>query len=140
MCSVFLRRQSERPHGPDRHGKLIPPLGGSTLSCSLSHSRSPSVAPVCQVVAMYDYQAANEDEISFSSSKLINVLDKSNPDWWKGEIDGVTGLFPTNYVRMTTDSDPSQQCKSQVKNRKYNPTKCTDFSLKSLCEESQFKR
>lgn len=67
---------------------------------------------VGQVIAIYDYNAANEDELSFSKSQIINVLDKSNPDWWKGELNGVTGLIPTNYVKVTTsDSDPSQQCK-----------------------------
>lgn len=59
---------------------------------------------------MYDYAAANQDELSFSKGQLINILDKTNPDWWKGEVKGVTGLLPTNYVKMTTDSDPSQQC------------------------------
>lgn len=59
---------------------------------------------------MYDYTAANQDELSFSKGQLINILDKTNPDWWKGEVNGVTGLLPTNYVKMTTDSDPSQQC------------------------------
>uniref|UniRef100_A0A3Q3J036 Intersectin 2b n=1 Tax=Monopterus albus TaxID=43700 RepID=A0A3Q3J036_MONAL len=48
--------------------------------------------------------------MSFSKGQLINVLDKNNPDWWKGELNGETGLFPTNYVKIkTTDSDPSQQ-------------------------------
>lgn len=65
---------------------------------------------MCQVIAMYDYTAANQDELSFSKGQLINILDKTNPDWWKGEVNGVTGLLPTNYVKMTTDSDPSQQC------------------------------
>lgn len=65
---------------------------------------------VCQVIAMYDYTAANQDELSFSKGQLINILDKTNPDWWKGEASGVTGLLPTNYVKMTTESDPSQQC------------------------------
>lgn len=60
---------------------------------------------------MYDYKAANEDEMSFSKGQLISVFDKNDPDWWKGEVNGVTGLFPTNYVKMTTaDTDPSQQC------------------------------
>lgn len=59
---------------------------------------------------MYDYAAANQDELSFSKGQLINVLDMANSDWWKGEVNGVTGLLPTNYVKMTTDSDPSQQC------------------------------
>ncbi|XP_040911658.1 intersectin-2b isoform X2 [Toxotes jaculatrix] len=77
---------------------------------SNSGKSTPAPQPVCQVIAIYDYTAANEDEMSFSKGQLINVLDKNNPDWWKGEISGVTGLFPTNYVQMTTaDCDPSQQ-------------------------------
>lgn len=69
---------------------------------------------VGQVIAIYDYTAANEDELSFSKCQIINVLDKSDPDWWKGELNGVTGLIPTNYVKLTTsDSDPSQQCKQR---------------------------
>ncbi|KAF7208953.1 transcript variant X2 [Nothobranchius furzeri] len=74
-----------------------------------SSKSSPSPLPVCQVIAMYDYAAANQDELSFSKGQLINVLDKTSPDWWKGEANGVTGLLPTNYVTMTTESDPSQQ-------------------------------
>ncbi|KAI3364371.1 hypothetical protein L3Q82_011172, partial [Scortum barcoo] len=74
-----------------------------------SSKSSPSPLPVCQVIAMYDYTAANRDELSFSKGQLINILDKTNPDWWKGEANGVMGLLPTNYVKMTTESDPSQQ-------------------------------
>ncbi|KAF3702763.1 Intersectin-2 SH3 domain-containing protein 1B SH3P18 SH3P18-like WASP-associated protein [Channa argus] len=82
------------------HVKLLGP--SSSKSC-------PSPLPVCQVIAMYDYTAANRDELSFSKGQLINILDKTNPDWWKGEASGVIGLLPTNYVKMTTESDPSQQ-------------------------------
>ncbi|XP_068433588.1 intersectin-2a isoform X4 [Clinocottus analis] len=74
-----------------------------------SSKPSPSPLPVCQVIAMYDYTAANRDELSFSKGQLISILDKTNSDWWKGDANGVTGLLPTNYVKMTTESDPSQQ-------------------------------
>uniref|UniRef100_A0A8C4F283 Intersectin 2a n=1 Tax=Dicentrarchus labrax TaxID=13489 RepID=A0A8C4F283_DICLA len=74
-----------------------------------SSKSSPSPLPVCQVIAMYDYTAANRDELSFSKGQLISILDKTNPDWWKGDANGVIGLLPTNYVKMTTESDPSQQ-------------------------------
>nr|XP_047921667.1 intersectin-2 isoform X6 [Anser cygnoides] len=85
---------------PASHVKLLGP----------SSERTTSAAPtVCQVIAMYDYMANNEDELSFSKGQLINVLSKDDADWWQGEISGVTGLFPSNYVKMTTDSDPSQQ-------------------------------
>ncbi|XP_029281824.1 LOW QUALITY PROTEIN: intersectin-2-like [Cottoperca gobio] len=77
---------------------------------SNSGKSTPAPQPVCQVIAIYDYSAANGDEMSFSKGQLINVFDKNNPDWWKGEINGVTGLFPTNYIKMTTaECDPSQQ-------------------------------
>ncbi|KAM9156493.1 intersectin-2 isoform 3-T4 [Pangshura tecta] len=85
---------------PANHVKLLGPTSERTTPAALS---------VCQVIAMYDYAATNEDELSFSKGQLINVLNKDDADWWQGEISGVTGLFPSNYVKMTTDSDPSQQ-------------------------------
>ncbi|XP_055256141.1 intersectin-2 [Moschus berezovskii] len=85
---------------PASHVKLLGPSSERT---------TPAFHPVCQVIAMYDYTANNEDELSFSKGQLINVLNKDDPDWWQGEISGVTGLFPSNYVKMTTDADPSQQ-------------------------------
>ncbi|XP_027411746.1 intersectin-2 isoform X2 [Bos indicus x Bos taurus] len=85
---------------PASHVKLLGPSSERT---------APAFHPVCQVIAMYDYTANNEDELSFSKGQLINVLNKDDPDWWQGETSGVTGLFPSNYVKMTTDADPSQQ-------------------------------
>ncbi|XP_036079855.1 intersectin-2 isoform X2 [Rousettus aegyptiacus] len=85
---------------PASHVKLLGPSSERT---------TPAFHPVCQVIAMYDYVANNEDELNFSKGQFINVLNKDDPDWWQGEINGVTGLFPSNYVKMTTDSDPSQQ-------------------------------
>nr|XP_013996337.1 unnamed protein product [Salmo salar] len=64
-----------------------------------------------QVIAIYDYEAADDDELSFSEGQLINVLDKVDPGWWEGELNGVTGLFPANYVKITT-MESDQQCDS----------------------------
>ncbi|MGH0133905.1 UNVERIFIED_CONTAM: hypothetical protein FKN15_067391 [Acipenser sinensis] len=65
--------------------------------------------PVCQVIGMYDYIAQNDDELAFGKGQILNVLSKEDPDWWKGELNGSVGLFPSNYVKLTTDTDPSQQ-------------------------------
>ncbi|KAL8173194.1 UNVERIFIED_CONTAM: Intersectin-2, partial [Gekko kuhli] len=86
---------------PATHVKLLGPSSERT---------TPAAVSMCQVIAMYDYTANNEDELSFSKGQLINVLNKDDADWWQGEINGMSGLFPSNYVKMTTDSDPSQQC------------------------------
>uniref|UniRef100_A0A096LY87 Intersectin 2b n=1 Tax=Poecilia formosa TaxID=48698 RepID=A0A096LY87_POEFO len=88
---------------PSAHVKILGSNSGKSTPAQQS------VCSVCQVIAIYDYTAANQDELSFSKGQLINVLDKSNPEWWKGEVNGVTGLFPFNYVQMTTDNEPSQK-------------------------------
>uniref|UniRef100_A0A8B9Z1I5 GRB2 related adaptor protein 2 n=1 Tax=Buteo japonicus TaxID=224669 RepID=A0A8B9Z1I5_9AVES len=35
---------------------------------------------------------------SFRSGDILEVLDSSNPSWWKGRLRGELGLFPANYV------------------------------------------
>uniref|UniRef100_A0A7M4FP46 GRB2 related adaptor protein 2 n=1 Tax=Crocodylus porosus TaxID=8502 RepID=A0A7M4FP46_CROPO len=44
-------------------------------------------------------QSAMEyDELGFRSGDIVEVLDSSNPSWWKGRLRGELGLFPANYV------------------------------------------
>jgi len=55
-------------------------------------------------MALYDYQAADETEISFDPGQLITHIDQIDPGWWQGlGPDGNYGLFPANYVE-TVDS------------------------------------
>ncbi|XP_023224256.1 abl interactor 2 isoform X3 [Centruroides vittatus] len=51
-----------------------------------------------KVVAIYDYAADKEDELSFSENSVIYVIKKNDDGWYEGVMDGVTGLFPGNYV------------------------------------------
>ncbi|XP_035226291.1 abl interactor 2-like isoform X2 [Stegodyphus dumicola] len=51
-----------------------------------------------KVVAIYDYVADKEDELSFSENSIIYVVKKNDDGWYEGVMDGVTGLFPGNYV------------------------------------------
>jgi abl interactor 2 len=54
--------------------------------------------PTFAVVAIYDYYADKDDELSFQESAVIYVLKKNDDGWWEGVMDGITGLFPGNYV------------------------------------------
>ncbi|KRY15370.1 Abl interactor 2, partial [Trichinella patagoniensis] len=51
-----------------------------------------------KVVAIYDYFAEKPDELSFQENAIIYVLKKNEDGWFEGVMDGVTGLFPGNYV------------------------------------------
>ncbi|XP_055540623.1 intersectin-1 isoform X2 [Wyeomyia smithii] len=51
-----------------------------------------------KVIALYPYKALNDDELSFEKDDIISVLGRDEPEWWRGELNGTTGLFPSNYV------------------------------------------
>ncbi|XP_038862555.1 abl interactor 2-like, partial [Salvelinus namaycush] len=51
-----------------------------------------------KVVAIYDYAADKEDELSFNEGCIIYVIKKNDDDWYEGTMNGTSGLFPGNYV------------------------------------------
>ncbi|XP_041102980.1 abl interactor 1-like isoform X7 [Polyodon spathula] len=51
-----------------------------------------------KVVAIYDYSKDKEDELSFNEGAIIYIIKKNDDGWYEGNCNGVTGLFPGNYV------------------------------------------
>ncbi|XP_053184037.1 abl interactor 2-like isoform X26 [Scomber japonicus] len=51
-----------------------------------------------KVVAIYDYSADKEDELSFQEGAIIYVIKKNEDGWFEGVMNATTGLFPGNYV------------------------------------------
>nr|XP_021525403.1 src substrate cortactin isoform X2 [Aotus nancymaae] len=51
-------------------------------------------------VALYDYQAAGDDEISFDPDDIITNIEMIDDGWWRGVCKGRYGLFPANYVEL----------------------------------------
>ncbi|XP_064862960.1 abl interactor 1-like isoform X4 [Oncorhynchus nerka] len=51
-----------------------------------------------KVVAIYDYIADKNDELSFMEGAIIYIIKKNDDGWFEGISSGVTGLFPGNYV------------------------------------------
>ncbi|XP_034562756.1 abl interactor 1a isoform X6 [Notolabrus celidotus] len=51
-----------------------------------------------KVVAIYDYSKDKDDELSFMEGAIIYVIKKNDDGWYEGVSNGVTGLFPGNYV------------------------------------------
>lgn len=52
------------------------------------------------VKALYDYEATNDEEISFAEGDLILIIERSEDGWWTGERkkDGKRGHFPSMLV------------------------------------------
>uniref|UniRef100_A0A3B4YFM7 Osteoclast-stimulating factor 1 n=1 Tax=Seriola lalandi dorsalis TaxID=1841481 RepID=A0A3B4YFM7_SERLL len=51
-----------------------------------------------KVKALYSFHAEDTDELEFSVGDIIEVLECSDQAWWRGQLRGRTGLFPSNYT------------------------------------------
>ncbi|XP_023694286.1 drebrin-like b isoform X4 [Paramormyrops kingsleyae] len=51
--------------------------------------------------ALYDYQAADDTEISFDPDEIITGIEMIDEGWWRGYgPEGRFGMFPANYVEL----------------------------------------
>ncbi|EDV94866.1 hematopoietic lineage cell-specific protein [Drosophila grimshawi] len=55
-------------------------------------------------IALYDYQAADDDEISFDPDDVVTHIEKIDDGWWRGLCKNRYGLFPANYVQVVNQS------------------------------------
>lgn len=82
-------------------GNYVPPsppaYGGHQRTTDPQRDLVPKVY-LEKVVAIYDYEADKDDELSFSENSVIYVVKKNDDGWYEGVMNGVTGLFPGNYV------------------------------------------
>lgn len=52
--------------------------------------------------AMYDYEAQDDDEVSFQDGDLIINVSSIDSGWMTGEVQrtGQVGMLPANYVQL----------------------------------------
>lgn len=60
-----------------------------------------------KVIANYDFQPQDPEELELKRGDIVTVLDKKDPNWWMGELMRgnrvCRGLFPKTYVSPYTD-------------------------------------
>ncbi|KAJ1030048.1 hypothetical protein NDA16_000961 [Ustilago loliicola] len=49
--------------------------------------------------AMYDFNGQEQGDLSFKTGDIIQVTGEEDEMWWRGTLDGRTGIFPRSYVR-----------------------------------------
>jgi len=78
----------------DPYGNLRNQQGGGGGGKS-----APSPGGKKQCKALYDFEAQTQDELSFTTGQIIDVISVDG-EWTTGSYGGYQGIFPTNYVEM----------------------------------------
>lgn len=65
--------------------------------------------PVIYAVVKCDYvpRPDNDDHLTLGAGNLVAVLERGNPDWWKGQVKGKVGLFPSAVVSFVNSFMPA---------------------------------
>lgn len=50
--------------------------------------------------SLYAFRGKHDQALKFEVGEIIEVLQPLDGGWWEGEIDGVRGWFPANYVNV----------------------------------------
>ncbi|NXQ14648.1 SH319 protein, partial [Peucedramus taeniatus] len=59
------------------------------------------IGPRC--IARFEYIGDQKDELSFSEGETIILKEYVNEEWAKGELRGMSGIFPLNFVEVIED-------------------------------------
>ncbi|KDE02848.1 hypothetical protein MVLG_06638 [Microbotryum lychnidis-dioicae p1A1 Lamole] len=52
--------------------------------------------------ALYAYDAASEEEMSFLEKDIISIVDSADASWWQAENNGLIKLVPASYIELGT--------------------------------------
>lgn len=59
------------------------------------------VGPRC--VARFDYEPAEEGDLSFVAGDVIKLTGHVGDEWLKGSVNGLEGIFPVGFVEIVED-------------------------------------
>jgi len=141
----MIRKDSHIPtshHQAAPHGHQMMAVGGNNpagaggivqSSWSQKATNSPSIAQngrsangggsgntnLGVVIALYSYQGSEMGDMSFAKGDRMEVLDKTDPDWWKARhlTRGDKGHIPRNYVASLSSIECEEWFFGQINRR-----------------------
>ena len=74
-----------------------------------------------EALALFDFVAESTSELPLTKGMLVNILDMSDPNWYKAEVNGRKGYVPKEYVELR----PNEYVLSLIP--------CTPYALADQC-------
>lgn len=104
------------------------PSGGSAVAVgssggagAVSAGNSSPAATRTIVRALYNYDATEDNELSFKANERIVVINKDDSGWWHGELNGQVGIFPSNFVESGDSAAPASASSSAAASNDAKP-------------------
>ncbi|XP_053537790.1 arf-GAP with SH3 domain, ANK repeat and PH domain-containing protein 1a isoform X7 [Ictalurus punctatus] len=101
---------------PSQHLELSPrqasedtngaPAGVVEMPVPLPRKINTGKSKIKRVKTIYDCQADNDDELTFTEGEVIIVTGEEDQEWWIGHIEGQPdrkGVFPMSFVQILSD-------------------------------------
>lgn len=81
----------------------------NTIQSSTSTSNYPSyqqqqTGEYARALHSFQPNPTSNTCLTFSAGEIIKTLNKDNSGWWDGELNGLRGWFPSNYVEVLVPS------------------------------------
>ncbi|WWC70729.1 uncharacterized protein I206_104680 [Kwoniella pini CBS 10737] len=83
------------------------------------------------VKALYDYSGKAADELTLKVGQVIEVTTQVSDDWWIGECDGKSGLFPKAYTEEYVPT-PQTAVPPPMPNRRLPPSSSPNTTHKTI--------
>ncbi|XP_038568681.1 GRB2-related adapter protein 2b [Micropterus salmoides] len=102
QSEIFLQEaQQQHKGGSDKSPFPPTPLPTAPLSIGPPKParQQHTASSTLKVIALYSFHAEERDELEFNAGDIITVLERSDQTWWKGQLRGKTGLFPSNFTK-----------------------------------------
>ena len=77
----------------------LPDPGGDAVS--IFHNQMPPLGLMTKIfVALYDYDARTDEDLSFKKGEHLEILNDTQGDWWfaRSKATKLEGYIPSNYV------------------------------------------
>ncbi|VDI24160.1 CD2-associated protein [Mytilus galloprovincialis] len=64
-------------------------------------------AVIKRAKVLYSYEPDNEDELKLDIDDVVEVFKQEEEGWWEGSLHGKVGVFPSNFVQVIEEIEPT---------------------------------